>query len=403
VLAMIAGFAGSVILLRPTTNTASPAATASPTTTSPATRPSTTPRSTPSTTPSSTPRTTTPSTTVDPGAEDPGGSGDAGGSAEPDASTGAPTTVPASDTDWAAVAAKLEPSIVNIVVQLPNAVGAGTGIVISSNGNVLTNNHVVEGATTLQVTLVSTGQQYIGTVVGTNPKVDIAVVHLAGAENLTVAPMGDSDAVTVGDPVAAIGNAGGVGGKPTVAPGAVTALHQTITASETDGSNARRLSDLIQVDANVVPGESGGPLVDADANVIGVDVAGSVPRRGRTSATHEGFAIPIDQALSVASAIEADPQTPTTGTPALGSGYLGVQIDARVAGPGVAVTGIQPSSPAEAAGLRAGDTITSIDGTAVDADNLQDVLSGHRGGDSVTVVWEGADGRHEQSVTLGSR
>jgi S1-C subfamily serine protease len=288
---------------------------------------------------------------------------------------------------------------------LPDGVGAGTGIIISSSGDVLTNNHVIEGAEQIEVTLATTGDVYLGTVVGTDAVHDIAVVHLAGASNLPVAPIGDSDDVQVGDAVAAIGNAGGRGGLPAVAPGSVTALHQKVTASDLDGSNERTLTDLIQVDANVQPGDSGGPLVSVDAKVIGVDVAASVSRR-RGSQARAGFAIPITAAFKIAAQIQANPSPPSTtpGTPALGSGYLGVQIDLNATDEGATVKSVQPGGPADKAGIAAGDVITAVDGTTITVpSDLTDVLKAHQGGDTVSITWGSSDGVHTKSVTLASR
>jgi S1-C subfamily serine protease len=356
----------------------------SPSTTTPRSRPAPTPPTTASpTSPSSPPSSVAPAT--------------------PGPSSG-------SDIDGPAVAKQIDLSVVDIVTRTPGGSGAGTGVVISADGDVITNNHVIEGATEIQVTSVTTGAIFPGTVVGTDPVNDVAVVHLVGATKLTVAPIGDSDAVKIGDAVAAIGNAGGQGGEPDVAEGNVIALHQTITAADLDGSNSRTLTDLIQVDANAQPGDSGGPLVSAKAEVIGIDVAGSAPRGRRPSATHEGYAIPINRAMAIAKQIQANPSAPgapgsaSPATPALGGGYLGIQVAVATTGTGATVVAVQANSPAAAAGLKAGDVITAVDGTELTAPtDLSAILAKHQGGDTVTITWRSPDGAHQASVRLGRR
>ena len=272
---------------------------------------------------------------------------------------------------------------------------------LSADGYVVTNNHVVDGASQLVATLVTTGETYAATVVATDPTHDVAVVHLADVHDLTPATLADSDAVRVGDEVAAIGNAGGVGGTPDVAPGQVTGLHQSVTASDLDGSGARTLTDLIQVDANVQPGDSGGPLVDADGKVIGIDVAASVSRRGTST---EGFAIPVNRARSIADELKSHPSTSDPAAPKVGSGYLGVTVDDSTGARGASVSSVQADGPAADAGLVAGDVITAVDRTAVtDGAALTKALAGHRGGDHVTLTVQRTDGSHQVTVTLGSR
>lgn len=362
-------------------SSAPPSTTAPPSTSAPTTRPL----------PSTTVPTTPPSTA-------------APGSPRSQPGTGTPSTsTPRSSTiDWQAVADEVDPAVVDIDSKLSNAVGAGTGIILSSDGYVVTNNHVVAGATQVVATRVTTGDTYTATVVATDPTHDVAVVHLAEAHGLPTAAIGDSDAVAVGDEVAAIGNAGGTGGTPTVAPGRVIGLHQPVTASDTDGTHTQTLTDLIQVDANVQPGDSGGPLVDADGKVIGIDVAASVNRRG---ATQEGFAIPIKRAVSIAEQLEAHPSSPSGGTtPALGSGYLGVEVRDATGADGAAVASVQAGGPGAGAGLQAGDVITAVDQTPVaSGGDLTAALASRHGGDRVAITVQRSDGSHRLTVTLGSR
>jgi len=180
-----------------------------------------------------------------------------------------------------------------------HAVGAGTGIVLDPQGLVLTNNHVVEGASTISATDVGTARTYSARVVGHDHRHDIAVLQLRGASGLVTAPLGDSSQVAVGDRVVGIGNAGGKGGVPSQAPGTIAALNQTVTAGDDLTHRSELLTGLIQIAAAIRPGDSGGPLVNSSGQVIGVDTAAADSYRvqGRGG---QGFAIPIDEAVQIA-------------------------------------------------------------------------------------------------------
>lgn len=361
-----------------------------------------------------------PSTPSQPQPSTGSGSGSNSGSGSGSGSGSAPSS-------WAEVASAVNPGIVNIESRLPAGIGAGTGMVITDTGEILTNNHVVEDASQIAVTLVSTGDTYRAQVVGTDPHNDVAVLQLQSASGLSTIPLGDSDAVQVGDSIAALGNAGGQGGEPVVATGKVVALHRTITASDPNGTNAERLTDMIQVDANVVSGDSGGPLANDEGKVVGMNSAASAEgtqgrSRGRTTTAHEGYAIPINKALAIADQLDGDNASPGTssggnqsgGSQSGGSqsggrqptsqGYLGVQARTSTSG-GAVVTGVQADSPAQQAGLRSGDTIVAIDDTAVDdADQLTTTLHDHSAGDEITVTWRTSTGRQRQAtVTLATR
>ena len=205
------------------------------------------------------------------------------------------------------IADTLAPSIVNITTSLSSGgSAAGTGIILTSSGVVLTNHHVIADATELQAEDAATGRIYAGTVVGYDPTHDVAVVQLTHASGLAPAPIGTASRLVVGDGVVALGNAGGRGGAPTVATGAVTALDRPITASDQNGSNSERLTHLIQIDASIQPGDSGGPLANADGQVVGMDTAASRTDGGfgfQSPASSAGYAIPIQDALAVAHAI----------------------------------------------------------------------------------------------------
>lgn len=294
--------------------------------------------------------------------------------------------------------------VVDIVTVLDFGVGraAGTGIVLTASGEILTNNHVIDGATTVTVTVTSTGVRYPAAVVGTDPTDDVAVLQLSGARGLTTAPLATAAQVAglaVGDAVTAVGNAGGKGGTPSAATGSVVALGRSVTASDDNGADPERLTGLIEVDAAVEPGDSGGPL-EADGEVVGIDTAAGTRGRTRTTtAVSTGFAIPITTATAIAARIVAGQEGGAIhrGHPA----FLGVQVT-RSGGDGATISGVLGGSPAAAAGMAAGDTITAIDATAIDdASALSTALSAHQPHDRVRVTWTGPAGDpHTATVTL---
>jgi S1-C subfamily serine protease len=304
-----------------------------------------------------------------------------------------------------AIAAAVDPGIVDVNTTLGyrGGAGAGTGMILTTSGAILTNNHVVEGATSITVTLVDTGRTYPATVVGTDATHDVAVIQIHGVSGLKPIPMGDSSAVTVGDGVVAIGNALGAGGTPAVVTGNVTALDQTITVTDDSGGNTQTLSGLIQTDAPLQPGDSGGPLLNRSGQVIGIDTAASAGRRFRAGAS-VGLAIPINQARAIAAQIQAGQGSATVhiGLP----GFLGVQIAStqRSAARGAVVAGVVAGGPAAAAGLAAGDIITSVDGqTVTSPDALSAATGSHHPGDKVTVRWTDTSGaQHRATVVLAT-
>lgn len=297
--------------------------------------------------------------------------------------------------------------VIDTVLSYESAAAAGTGIVLTSDGRILTNNHVVEGATSITVTVVSTGAEYTAEVVGTSATEDLAVLELVDASGLAVADLDSTGAVAIGDTVTGVGNANGTG-TLTAAAGTVLDLEQQITAQNADGSDAEDLIGLIEVDADIQSGESGGPLFDADGEVIGVNTAAS---SGTTDIT--GYAIPIEDALAIVDAIEAaaatgeDTDAISVGYPAfLGIGLGGSSSTTSTsAGTGTdaaRVAGVIADTPAETIGLAAGDTITAVDGTAVaTAGALSATLAGYEPGDTVTIDWtDAAGGTHSAAATL---
>jgi S1-C subfamily serine protease len=316
------------------------------------------------------------------------------------------------------VAERVAPGLVDINVTFGDqgAQGAGTGMVLTDSGVVLTNNHVIKGETAISVTDVGNGQTYAADVVGYDRSHDVAVLQLQDASGLQTVPLGDSSTVALGESVTALGNAGGAGGAPHVAPGQVTALDQTITAASSDGSDAEQLNGLIQTDADIQPGDSGGTLVNDSGQVIGMDAAAGPASAGYDglSTGTQGFAIPINDALEIVKQIEDGNASATVHIGA--TGYLGVEIIpvdqssggyGSIAGSqasGAILGGVASGYPAEQAGLAQGDVITSVDGqTVASATDLTDLLTAHHPGDSVQLGWIDASGQtHTAAVALVS-
>jgi len=284
---------------------------------------------------------------------------------------------------------------INTELKYQSAAAAGTGIVLSADGEILTNNHVIDGATSIKVRVVTTGKTYVATVVGTSPTKDIAVLQLQNASGLKTANLGDSKTVSVGDAVVGVGNAGGTGGTPSAASGKVTAIGQTISASDQDGSGSETLHDVIVTDAPIQSGDSGGPLYNAKDEVIGIDTAAS------NSGASVGFAIPINNALSVAAQIEKGIETSSIhiGYP----GFLGVSVTPTQTG-GALISGVLPGGPAASAGISAGDVITKVGTTTItDSSQLQQAVSSHDPGSRVSVTYtDQLTGSHSVSVTLAT-
>ena len=307
-----------------------------------------------------------------------------------------------------------------------NAEAAGTGIVLSKDGLVLTNNHVIADSTKISVTVATTGKTYEASVVGSDSTEDVAVLQLKGASDLQPATV-DDDSVTVGDDVTAVGNSEGQG-QLQAADGTVTDLGASVTTTAQGSEDSETLNNMIQVQADIVSGDSGGALLDDEGEVVGMNTAAS-----SGSATVTGFAIPIESALSTAESIIDGEQTSTNtiGYPAfLG---IGVQQDSQSTQSGQGSQSIQPGdgnsnsqsgqsgqsgstsqtagavvagvyedTPAAEAGLTAGDTITQIGSTQItDGTALSSAIAEHKPGDTVSMSWTDADGQsHTAEVTL---
>jgi S1-C subfamily serine protease len=286
---------------------------------------------------------------------------------------------------------------VNTNLKYQGVEGAGTGMILDSGGDVLTNNHVVNGATSIKVTVVSTGKTYTAKVVGTDPTQDIAVIKLSNASGLSTANFGDSSSVKVGDAVTGVGNAGGAGGTPSAAAGKVLALNQSITAGDDNGANAEKLPNVIVSDAPIQAGDSGGPLYNSKDQIIGIDTAAN------TSGSSQGFSIPINTAKALADEIMAGNQTTSIhiGYP----GFLGVSISTtQSGGRGALVGGVLSGGPAASAGLVTGDQITKVGSTKTPtATALSKAMVGLKPGQRVSVTYVDASGAsHTRTLTLAT-
>lgn len=341
-----------------------------------------------------------------------GNSGGTGGTSQ--------TTVPVGSgapADIHSIASEVAPAVVDINSSFDynDAAGAGTGIVLTRDGLVLTNNHVIAEATRLQVTDVGNGRTYGARVVGYDNTHDVALVQMLGASGLSTAKLSTATP-SVGEAVVAIGNAGGAGGRPTSAGGSVTALDQSINATDALTQSSENLTGLIEVNADVQSGDSGGPLVNASGQVIGMDTA-ALRALDLSSAGNQGYAIPISRAMSIANQIESGRGSAVVHVGA--TAFLGVilappQQGGLGSGFGFGTTVPQPSGvpvedvvsggPAQRAGVTGGDYITSFDGHPVaGGTDLTHLLVPFHPGQKATLQWQTSTGQQRQAtVTLAS-
>ena len=301
-----------------------------------------------------------------------------------------------------ALAARSTPSIgtgvvvINTNLGLQGGAAAGTGMVLTSSGEVLTNNHVIRGATSIRVVIPGTKHAYTAKVVGYDVADDVAILKAAGASHLRTVSTAASAKLKLGQAVRAVGNANG-NGRLVSARGKITGLRRAITVGDETGGSAS-LAGLIETSAALQPGDSGGPLLDASGKVIGMDTAAST---GFVSTAADSYAIPISRALSVANQIVAGHATARVHIGA--TAFLGIQVQGGGAG-GLVVAGVVPGGPAESAGLEAGDVITSIDGRAITTPgSLTSYLLTKKPGARVTVGYIDPTGRSlTATLTLAS-
>jgi S1-C subfamily serine protease len=379
---------------------------------------------------------TSSSSAAPPSASGPGASGGSGSGGNPfgngaengfgggfGGSGSAPNSGGTGPADASSIAARVDPGLVdvNTTIDYGAAQGAGTGMVLTSNGEVLTNNHVVDGATSITVTDVGNGRTYDAKVLGYSVAKDVAILQLSGASGLQTVTTAGSAQVSVGEEVVGIGNAGGSGGTPSYAGGSVTATNQSITANDQLTGTAESLTGMIATNADIQSGDSGGPLVNAAGQVIGMDTAGSGTVQFASQSSGAGFAIPIGTASSIAGQITAGRSSSTVHVGA--TAFLGVQIGQTGGGfgqgsgfggqgfggsgstSGVEISGVVSGGPAAGSGLAAGDVITGVAGQGVTTQSaLQAVMVNDvRPGQTVTIQYTDTAGQqHTVSVVLTS-
>ncbi len=314
----------------------------------------------------------------------------------------------------AQIAAQTDPGLVDIVsnLGLQQAESAGTGLVLTPSGEILTNNHVIKGATAIRVTDIGNGRTYPAKVVGYDQSRDIAVIQLVGASGLQTAALGDSSTAQVGNKVVALGNAGGKGGTPSVAVGRVAGLNASIMASDEGAGTVERLSGLIHHTAPIQPGDSGGPLVNTAGKIIGIDTAasGSSGFQIQSSDRTQAFAIPINEAAALAQQIEGHQASATIHIGA--TGLLGVGVESAqqasasgiTAGSGAVVEQALPGTPAARAGITGGDVIVAAGGHQVSSPSgLQAALERFHPGNRVSITWTDQSGQtHSASLILAN-
>src|SRR5450755_2563262 len=377
-------------------------------------------------------------------------------------STGHVTTSANTVLSTSQITGKVSPGLVDVVSTLgdENGEAAGTGMVLTSTGEVLTNNHVIDGATSISVTDIGNGRTYKASVVGYDKTQDVAVLQLQDASGLTTVSLGNSATVSTGQSVVAIGNAEGKGGQPSAVTGSVTALNQSITASDEGSGSSEQLTGMIETNAPIEPGDSGGSLVNSAGQVVGMDTAASTSSetptaqtanpgqqsQGQTGQSQSGqsqsgqsqssgtqaFAIPINEAVSIAAQIDGGKSSATvhlgstaflgvevsstststgTGAGGLGGGYgsggdggYGYGSGGTSTTSGAQIEGALSGSPAASAGLSAGDVITSIGGQSItSATQMQSIIAAYHPGDTVSVSWTDASGQTQTAtVTFAS-
>jgi putative serine protease PepD len=305
-------------------------------------------------------------------------------------------------------------SVVSIDVKSNGSEDEGTGMIITSNGEVLTNNHVIElfsegdNKGTITVTEYGQTKELPATLVGYDQSKDVALLKINDASNLPTVTFGNSGKAVVGDAVVAIGNALGLAaGTPTVTQGIISALGRSVTAGG-EGTQTETLQNMIQTDAAINPGNSGGPLIDTSGQVIGMNTAVAGTSSDGTSSQNIGFAIPAASVEALITELQKGGQSGN------GGGYLGVDITTLTPAlrqqygftptSGAVILSVVSGSPADKAGLVQGDVIVNINGTAIaSSDDLQKVVQNAKAGQSVPITYYVGDSKRTTTATLGSQ
>jgi S1-C subfamily serine protease len=325
--------------------------------------------------------------------------------------------------DVQAVLYQVEPAVVAIDSQSGGSSGsgdvveaAGTGMILTPGGEVLTNNHVVSGATSVTVTLFGQTKALPAHVLGTDPGVDVALVQIDHASNLPTVEFGDSARTRVGDPVLAIGNALALAGGPSVTEGIVSAENRTLSA-QNDSGQTENLTGLLQTDAAINPGNSGGPLVDSASKVVGMNTAVASSSSGNAPTQNIGFAITVDSIKPLLAQLRRGGTGGAGGPTAPGvpvnTAYIGVTVgpvtpalqhqDHLSTSTGALVLSVQPGSPAQTVGLRVHDVIVSLNGTTIaNPSDLHTAIHPLKPGDQVTLGVVRGSTKMDVSVTLGT-
>jgi S1-C subfamily serine protease len=285
----------------------------------------------------------------------------------------------------------------------------GSGMIITSSGEVVTNNHVIAGATTITVTLYGQTKARPAALVDADPNNDVALLQITGGANLPTVSYADSDDVQVGDGVVAIGNALGLSlSTPTVTQGIISAKGRTVTAGDSGSSATETLTDMFQTDAAINPGNSGGPLVDSSGKVIAMNTAVAADTSGTSEAQDIGFAIPANKIQNLLPGLRNHSIGSASKS---GTGFLGVGLETVtpqlrstygfVPTNGAVVTQLESASPAAAAGIQIGDVIVSLDGKTVNsADQLAVAIQGDKPGQSVKIGLYRGQNRITATATL---
>lgn len=281
---------------------------------------------------------------------------------------------------------------------------AGTGMVLTSSGVVLTNNHVIEDASSVHATDLGNGRTYTARVIGYDEHRDIAVLQLEGASGLATVTLGNSALERVGARITTIGNAGGVGGTPAARSGIVIALDRAIPVADDLAESSENLSSLIEVHGDLQPGDSGGPMINAAGKVVGLDTAASTTYAFSSQTTGEGFAIEIDRVMPTAARIRAG-----HGSTMIHVGptaYIGVDIGQPLkhAPPGAAIAGVNAGTPAARAGIAAHDAITELAGQPINSTSaLTAALVAFHPGQRIRISWVNQSGiSHSATITLAT-